>query len=365
MLLNSVTKIALASILTTGWAVAGGWEHTLGLVGGGEYDSNPAMSAASEGSVWRGRLAPRYSIASIFGRDEYTAVLGLLAEQSSDERLSNRRKDKSGSLSWGHAFDTGSLRFNARADEASTRSTEFEDSGLVSQESTRITYAFSLNGQNSLSEKTSLTFGASQNEAKYDDTALRGYANQNAEIGLGHVLSESLSATTRLASTEFDPDAPGVPSKTYSINFGVSAQPGQRFSWAAQYGFRHSVAETKSNGSDGLLSLQWRGATDDFSFAVSRQYSPSSVGSMSVVDSVKGAWQSQWGEKSRSSIDLSLTQRHGILATKMGQATVSLSYDTSDVSSIRAYIQEKRLDQANSVVTATIIGASLAYNWRP
>lgn len=365
MLVKPFIKIGLASILTTGFAVAGGWEHSLGLVASGEHDSNPAMLAASEGGVWRGRLAPKYSLAGTFGRDEYAAFLGILAEQSSDERLSNRRHDKSGSLSWGHAFDTGSLRFNARADEASTRSTEFEDSGLVSKESPRNTYAFSLSGQNSLSEKTTLIFGASQNKAKYDDTAFRSYANQGAEISLGHAVSESMEVTTRLAATQFDPDAPGVSSKNYSLNLGVSAQSGQRFSWAAQYGYRHSVAETKSNGSDGLLSLQWRGATDDFSFAVSRQYSPSSVGSMSVIDSVKGAWHSQWGSKSRSSLDLSLAKRQGVLETEMAQATVAIVYDTSDVSSIRVYIQEKRLDQANSVVTATIIGASLAYNWRP
>ncbi|HET6892400.1 MAG TPA: hypothetical protein VFH31_14960, partial [Pyrinomonadaceae bacterium] len=312
-----------------------------------------------------GRLVPRYSLAGNFGRDEYVATLGLLAEQSSDERLSNRRQDKSRSLLWGHAFDTGTLRISARTDEASTRATEFEDSGLVSRESTRRSYSANLNGQKELSERTSLNFGASHAGARYEDTALSNYSNQTAEVGLGYAVSESLSATARLAATVFDPDGSGVPSKSYSLSFGVSAQSGERFNWAAQYGLRRTIADTESNGSDGLLSLQWNGATNDFSFVVSRQYSPSSVGLVSIVDSVKGAWQSQWGPSTRTLADFSLTKRHGELETRMAQATAAFIYDTSAVSSVRVYVQEKRLDQANSVVTASIIGSSLSYNWRP
>lgn len=365
VLAKTITKMAAALTLTPGLAVAGGWEHSVDLPTSAEHDSNPAMSATSRGSVWRGRLVPRYSITGTLGRDEYLATVGLLAEQSSDEQLSNRRRDKNGSLLWGHAFDTGSLRFSARADEASTRSTEFEDSGLVSRESTRRSYSANLHGRKELSETTFLTVGASHAEAKYEDTALSNYLNQTAEIGLGYTLSESMGTTTRLAAAAFDPVAPGVGAKTYSLTFGVSVQSGERFNWAAQYGLRRTVADTETNGSDGALSLHWNGATNDLSFTASRQFSPSSVGAMSVVDSAKGAWQSQWGPKSKSSADLSLTKRHGVLETEMVQATAAFIYDTSSVSSVRVYVQEKRLDQANSTVTATIVGASLAYNWRP
>lgn len=365
MLVTAITKIVLVSALTTGFAVAGGWEQSVDLAASAEHDSNPAMSATSDGSVWRGRLVPRYSLAGSFGRNEFAATLGLLAEQSSDERLSSRRQDKSGSLSWGHAFDTGSLRISARADEASTRATEFEDSGLVSRESTRHNYSANLNGHKGLSATTSLTVGASHAESKYDDTALINYLNQTAEFGFGFAVSEYFGTTARLAASEYNPDGPGVPSKTYSISFGVSAQSGERFSWAAQCGFRHTVSDIESDGSDGLLSLQWNGATDDFLFAVSRQYSPSSIGSMNVVDSIKGHWQHQWGPKSSLSADLSLTKRLGVLETGMTQITAAFIYDTSAVSNVRVYVHEKRLNQANSTVTATVIGASLAYNWRP
>lgn len=365
VLARIVFVMALASALTNGIAVAGGWEQSVDLTAGTEHDSNPAMSVDSEGSVWRGRIAPRYSLVGNFGRDEYGATLGLLAEQSSNEQLSNRRRDKNGSLHWARAFDSGSLRFGVRADEASTRSTEFEDSGLVRRESTRSSESANLNGDKELSEVASLTFGVSHAESKYEDAALSNYLNQAAEIGLDYAVSESLSTTARLSATEFDPDGLGIPSTTYSLSFGVSAQSGDGFKWAAQYGFRHTVAETEKNGSDGSLSLHWNGATNEFYFAVNRQFSPSSVGSMSVVDSVRGAWRSQWGPKSKSSIDLSSTKRHGELATKTEQAIAAFIYDTSAVSSIRIYVQEKRLEQANSVAAASIIGASLAYNWRP
>lgn len=345
--------------------MAGGWEQSVDLAASAEHDSNPAMSATSEGSVWRGRLVPRYSLVGSIGRSEYAATLGFLAEQSSDERLSNRRQDTSGSLSWGHAFDTGSLRFSARSDEASTRVTEFEDSGLVSRESTRHSYSASLNGHKELSETTSLTVGASHAESKYDDAELVGYLSQAAEFGLGFEVSENLGTTARFAVSDYNPDDLGVRSKTYSMSLGMSAQSGERFNWAAQYGIRHTSASTDSKGSDGFVSLHWNGATDDLLFVVSRQYSPSSVGSMSVIDSIKGHWQRQWGPKSRSSADLSLTKRNGVLETQMGQATAAFIYDTSAVSNVRVYIQEKRLNQANLTVEATIIGASLAYNWRP
>lgn len=356
---------ALALTLTAGLAVAGGWEHSVDLSTEVEHDSNPAMSATSEGSVWRGRLAPRYSLARIFGRDEYVATLGMLAEQSSNEQLSKRRQDKNGSLLWARSFDTGSMRFSARADEASTRATEFEDSGLVSRESTRRSYSVSLNGLSELSERTTLTVGGNRAEARYDDAALTNYLNQNAEIGLGYVVSESLSSNVRLAAADFDPDGPGVPSKSYFLSFGLSEQAGERFSWAAEYGLRHIVADTESNGSVGSLSVQWKGGANDFSMAVSRQYSPSSVGSMSVVDSVKGAWQSQLGPKSRSSAEFSANKRHGVLETEMMQVKVAVIYDISLVSNVRVTLQEKRIDQNHSVVTATIVGATLAYNWRP
>lgn len=366
VLLKTFTKITLA--IAVSWictAAASGWDHSVSLAAGAEQDSNPSMAPAREGSVLRSRVAPRYSLSGNFGRDDYALSLALLAEQSSDEKLSNRRRDKSGSLAWGHTFETGSVLFNARGDEASTRATELEDSGLVSRESTRKSYAFQLNTQNSVSERTSVNVGASQDGAKYEDAALRNYANRTLEVGLGHAVSERLVTSARMATTKFEPAPPGTPSTTHSVSFGLSVHAQAGFDWTARYGYRHTVADTKSDGSDWLLSLHWKGETDDFLFAVSRQFNPSSVGSMSVLDSVKGTWQAQWGTKSRSSIDVSLTKRHGIFATEMAQTTAALIYDTSSASNIRLYVQEKRIDRANATATATVVGASLAYNWRP
>lgn len=360
-----LTTAALAFALTTDFSVAGGWEHSVSVTSGAEHDSNPAMSATSLGSVWRARLIPTYFLAGVFERDEYAATLGLRAEQSSDEQLSKRRQDMNGTLLWGRAFDTGNLRLSASAEEASTRTTEFEDSGLVSRESTKRSYSAHLNGYKEVSETTSLTVGVSHTEAKYGDVALTGFSNQAAEVGLRHGVSESFTTNARLATAAFNPDGPGASSKTHSISIGLAAMSGERFNWTIQYGMRHTVAATESNGSNGSLSMQWRGAENELSLVVSRQLSPSSVGSMSVVDSVKGAWETQWGPNSKSSASLGVSKRHGALESEMAQATAAFIYEVSEVSNVRIYLQEKRVNQANSAVTATILGATLAYNWRP
>lgn len=362
---DAITRIALLWILSAGLAVAGSWEHSVNVSASAEHDSNPAMLASSESSVWRARLAPSYTLNSTYGRDAYAATLGLLVEDSSDERLSRKRQDKSGSLHWGRTLDAGNVRIGASADEASTRATEFEDSGNVSRESTRRNYSFSMHTLNEVSARTTLAIGAKHNEAKYEDGTFNDYVTQIADLGLNHAVSEYVSTTSRLLATHFEPRAHGTSSKTYSLSLGLAAKPTEQFSWSAQYGLRHSYAETKSEGSDGSLSMQWLGATNDFSFSISRQFSPSSIGSMSIVDSVKAGWQSRWGPKSRLSADISMTKRHGISEAEMAQATATLFNEISELSSFRLYFQQKRVDQNNSIASSAIIGAALTYNWRP
>lgn len=358
-------KLSLVLCCVAGFAQAGGWEQSIDLSASAEYDSNPAMLENAGESVWRGRLAPKYSLNGTFGRDEFGLAIGLLAEHSSDERLSSNREDKSGSLLWGRIIDTGNVQFVARTDEASSRSVEFEESGLVSRDSTRRTNSANMTGSKSLSENTSLAMGASHTEAKYEDATLSDYKVQGSSLSLIHALSELTSTNVRFATSRFEPDEPGIPSESYSLSLGLSAQSGEHFNWSAQYGLRHSAAESETKGSDGSLSLQWTGDVDDFSIVLSRQYSPSSVGTMSVIDAFKGAWQRKWGNKSRSSAGISVANRRGTLETKTAQATVALVYTTSVSSNVRLYMQHKRLDQNNSIATASIIGAALAYNWLP
>lgn len=340
------------------------WHHSVSASLTGEYDSNPNLSQSDEGSVWRTKLVPTYSLIGTFGVDEYKAGLSLNLERSTDQALSEDREDPSFYLSWLRQTETGGFGINARYEKASTRITELEESGLVTTDGTRTSMSLAGNWRSALSERSTLAANAEYRDVTYDGGTYTDYSNLSGGISFSHALSERIEPFLSATASRYEPDGPsGSSSNHYSAQAGVKWKASERLDWILQGGSSLITGETDDTGWQASFGLHYITQRSDLALNAGRYVNPSGEGGYAASDQVKGAWSYAINERTRSGIDAAWRNYMGDTPNTLYEFGAWISRELTPFWSARlSYRYKQRQEEGLSDATENLLGMTLSYS---
>lgn len=339
------------------------WSQRAIVAASMEYDTNPAMGADPEGGVWRARLSPVYSTALRTNVDDFNASIGLVAERPSDDTRSRQRDDKNASAGWKRNFEKSSLQANISTAESSTRTTELDEAGQVTLDSTRKQTMISVAATRALTENTSFNLSGSNTRTRYDTDQLIGFDKLTAQAGVNHQYTPQTGLFAQLSQTRFDPQI-GLDTRTDTLTIGTTFQQTERFKWSGQFGARQTTGAASEKGIDGSMSVSWDREFDEFSATLARAQADSSTGTPVVTDKAALSWRRAHGENQSSGINASLSAVRDGSGTSIAQGAAWHSRELSSSLLLRLFVQQKKLSRNGfDSAHATIAGATLGYTW--
>lgn len=344
-------------------SAAGLFQHGFSVTLNSDYDTNPTLSASAKQAIWRFSASPGYSLSRSSGPDSLNAKLGLSVQRSSDENVSAGRQDPTLSVGWNRQSPTGSFGVSASYAEASTRVTEFQDTGLVAVDGSKATQSLSANWSRSLDERRALSLNAGYTGISYSSGGLTGYNTLSTGATLSDTWNERVAPYLRLSASHYAPDVGGADSDSYDLMAGVSLTRSERLSLDLSAGINQTLAQTERNGWQGSLKLNY--ATDErssFAFDIGRSVSSSGLGGFVESDQMNARWNTALSDRQSIGADLSWrkSQSAGTGDTRQFSLWGSRSLDA--FWSLRVQYLYKQ-SEANSLAEATgsVLSLSLSY----
>ncbi len=206
-----------------------------------EFDSNPELRPGSASSTVRYRLRPQYSYTHhVDDTNEWSAVLGANLERSSNTQVSANRQDPSVELKWQQEAPTSLWGLNAKYFKASTRTTEFDQTGIVTADRTQTNRSVGANWGKSLTERWMVNGGINQQWVDYDTDALVSYRNSTASGGLSYDLAATEKLSVFFDGSYYAPSANNFvlarSSSSMGLMFGYVGALSDKIDWNVQAG---------------------------------------------------------------------------------------------------------------------------------
>lgn len=349
-------------LLLPATAQADRFEHGLSAALFGEYDSNPALSAATADAVWRYSATPSYSLSGASGPDAWNAKLGLRLERSSDANLSAEREDPTVSAAWTRQTPTGSFGFTAGYEEASTRVSEFRDTGLVTADGSKVSLSLAANWSQALNERRTLALNTGYAGVDYRGGALTDYATLSAGATLSQTWDERSEPYLRVSASRYAPAGSGANSDSFDLMAGVSLTGSERLSLDLSAGINHTVAQTSRSGWQGSVKLNYAlDARTALACDLGRSVASSGIGGFVESDVLNASWSQTLSDKQSIGANLSWRKSQSAATGDTTQFSLFGSRSLDALWSLRvSYLYKQR---AGGVPEASghVLGLTLSY----
>lgn len=239
-----------------------------------EHNSNPSLTPGGE-SVMLYRISPQYTMSRESGTARSIFSLGGVVERSSDTRVSAHRSDPNIRYQLELSAPTSVLTLNASLEEASSRTTEFEQAGLVTEDSTLRTGLVGARWAKELSERTGLELAAGYARLSYETPTLIGYSEVSAESLFSWQHAEGNRFELLGAAARLNPNDDTERSSRQGLL--LSHETVINPSWTARAGLGtvKTTGVRRGNDAVGLLRLTYAGERLDSDLEWSREVAPS------------------------------------------------------------------------------------------
>ena len=347
----------------TGWADT--WQQGVSAQVSTEYETNPVMSAANPGSVWRAVFSPSYALMTKVGESSLKAGLAAQIARASNKTLSPDRDSPSAYLNWSRPSEAGDFGLSTRFARMATRDTGGVDAtGNVPVNSTSTSRNLSGNWSKEMSERSTLSA-----DAAYDGVSYSGggtytdYSSRSGGLTYGYIWNEKITTSLRLGGNKYRP-ANGDPTTsrveaTLSMNWKT-----EYLDWTVQGG-KSRVTGASSN-TQGSVTAHYTGQRTQLTLDAGRAVSSSGLGAYSKADHVKGGWSYVLSEYSSTGIDLERRKNYpsaSISASTSTSSGIWLDHNLTALWRMRAYFS-RRNNEGNGFVSASsnLLGLSISYN---
>lgn len=331
------------------------------------HESNPLYSTTNQQSISRNTLTPRYSISSNSGINQWTSSASLKVVRTSDQNISQDRNDPSLNLGWTHNYETGQFSVTGLANDQSTQVSELSDSGLISADNTKKTRTASVNWNNSLTDRMSLSLGGSVSKASYHGTATTGlvnYQSKSSNAKLSYSLSDQTEVFTQLAYSLYKPeDNNSAESNTKSISLGLTWTISDKINTSISAGTNKTEnANTSTQRWQASISSNYATPLTNTQLSLSRSQAPSSTGSFNESQQLALGWSYSLTE--RDNIALNISWRENLSANKTQTNQFSASYTKALSLSwdFRLSASHNAREDKLTNVSSRSIMASITYN---
>ena len=347
-------------------AFAGTLQKTVSLPLAVEYESNPQMTSSGR-SVWRTSVSPTLKLDYVMDIDELSANLGVNEVRSSDTAVSANRTDPSVLLSWQRLMSRGKFSLSGRYDRASTRTTEFQDTGYVLTDSTRTAKSMYADGQYLISERTNLvghveydriTFS---NNSLNSNSGLNNYKTTSGNVTLNYSWSDRIQPFFALYATHYEPDGVVLSSSTqYMGQAGFKWLFSEAWDTTVFAGAQSSSGGSSAAGGVGGIDVHHAGDRSDMDFKLSHSVTPSGLGGFVKADQASGNWSYSLSERNKTGADLLWRKNYDLNQVTSSLVGLWFSHDLSQSWSTKLYYWHKTHDQYN-ITHSDEIGLSLVY----
>ena len=259
------------------------------------------------------------------------------------------------------------MGINAKYDESSARTSEFDESGLVTVDRTRKTQMLGSSWRDQLTTLLNYSVSASYNSVTYDGgntTALTDYNTLAALFSLGYALDERSEVFWTLNGSQFEPQGnTSRSSETYGTMLGYKQRISDQFDWSLQGGMVQITGTNSGSGWQGNGQLGYSGERTSISLNAGRSVSGSGVtGGFASSDQVRGQITYALTERASAGFDASWIKRNGTFASTGQTYNAWVSQEISQFWTLRLNAQRKQFEQtAGATAEANIIGLSIIY----
>jgi hypothetical protein len=343
-------------------AVAGDWRQSISVPFTYEADSNPTLAAQSSTVLRRTRIVPDFKLNGSFGADEIWTNLSLMVERSSDKNISLPRQDPNLQFGWRKLTQKGEYGLVAKYQEASTRLTELEESGLIVKDGTRKTQTLAGNWRAAISERSSLAATADHSTVAYDSGALPGSSNTSLSLNYTYGWNERIEPFVRLTASHYLQNNATTASNNTTLIGGAQFKVSDNFDWTVQGGTSRISGATSTNHWQGSLALNHTSQRNTTSFEIGRSVGATGASGFVESDRLKANWSYAVGARTQVGLDASRVDTKSLLPNTMNQFGLWASQELSLYWNARLSYQYKQLQQAGqATASSALLGLSLVF----
>lgn len=337
------------------------------------YDSNIQMADSNEESVVFYNVIPRVTFVGSDGVNTINFNGSVLLQRSSDEDISEDRKDPNLGLSWARGFERGEFSLSTNYSKTSTRVSEQRVTGLVFSDGSAISRSYNADLSYLISEKLTMSTGLGYQETVFSGAGLDDFNSKNFNVRLNYLYSEKLTPFVQFTLSRFENETNTLSNEIVSEldNNGTSVSRNilVGFDYKASPQLDYSVAvgmnrvSSAGNGWVGNANINY--VIDErstFAGSISRNVTPSGLGGFLEVDNLSLNYQYDINQKNHLGADANWSITRDVNDSSFKRLNGFYGYDLSDDWGVRTYVQYRTLQAVGVDANAYLIGVSLSYN---
>lgn len=355
--------LSLAGSLILGSPVfAGDWQRSISVPVTFEADSNPTLGTQGSTDLKRTRIAPSLKLNGDFGTDDFWTSASVLVERSSDKNVSLPRQDPSFQFGWRHMFSTGEYGLVANYQEASTRVSELEETGLITKDGTRRSRSIAGNWKMAFSERSTLGITADHSTVGFDSGSQTGSSNTSLGVTYNLSWSDRIEPFLRISASHYVPESNTTSSDNTTFLAGARIASSDKVEWTIQGGPSRISAATSSSKWQGSIGLRHTGRRHTTTFEIARSVSATGANGFVESDRLKGGFAYTFDERTHAGVDILRTDNKGLIRNTMDQLGLWTNHELSRYWNARLNFTHKKRQQSGlDSASSNIVGLTLSY----
>lgn len=333
---------------------------------GTEYNSNlQLLSNRDRESVYLYTITPEYTISALDGTNEWFASLGLNVEKSSNHKISRDREDPFATIGWTRDLERGMVGLVADYREQSSRSAQFTETGVVTQDGNSTNWGVTGSWSRLLTDKLDLALEAEYRESNFSGVAdLAGYETRHLTSNWTYVLNEKVTPFLRVGVYDYR-----ITGQRSGNNGRIKYQEylaGAAVELSPKFSFNAGAGITRFSSSDenewvGALGMEYLGGRYNVSSLLERTVYPTGIGAILLGDRFSVSYDYELSEKNTWGTGLVLSQNKTGLKTQEINGFYARELTPSWMMRVTLAARNLKRSQQSSV-NGNSIGINFIYN---
>lgn len=339
------------------------------------YDSNIQMSSSNDESVSFYNLNPRLDVSA---NDDVNAInlnASVLFQRSSDERISEDRKDPTLGLSWVRSFERGQFSLATNYNKMSTRVSERRTTGQIFNDGSSTNRSIDAGISYLITEKFNLATGVGYQETRFSGANLNDFQSRTFNTKLSYLYSEKLTPFLEFSIGRFENesnnlvldglDADRLAGNGTAISRNFLAGFNYKVNSRLDYSLAAGVNRVSSAGSGWVGNAALNYLINDQSSligTVGRNVSPTGLGGFLEIDNLALTYMYDIDQKNHLGANASWTITRDVIDSDFRLLGGFYGYDLTKDWGLRSYVNYRTLETNSDKAHAYLIGFSITYN---
>ncbi|MDO8903160.1 hypothetical protein [Hydrogenophaga sp.] len=347
-------------VLAPGWAFA---QNAITVPIEVEHNSNPSLVPDGDSAI-RYRVSPRYTMTRQDGPTRSVFSLGGVVERSSNTRVSANRADPNIGYLHEVTSPTSVLTLNASLEKTSSRTAEFEETGLVTEDGTLQTGLLGARWVGQLTDRTEVELAAGYADLRYDLPLLIGYTEVNAEGIHRWQLSEGNRLEVVGTVARLNPKNDVQRSSRQGIVLGYETVLNPSVTLGANLGAVRSTGVRRGNDAVGGVQVTYEGERLGSELAWARSVAPSgTIGGYALSQSFTWGLSYAVSESTTLTSGVARTRALDIDGGSGSSVSVGLRSELTPHWSMNMRLEQLRATTGSGVrARSTAVGVGFVYS---